>query len=304
MTKAKATAYRLRWLILIAGIIYTLLGLAWLILPFFNDTSFVNALFGGSEGAGAAGLMYTPLTPGRLLVTEEWGYGVNVALVLGLLLLAQWAFLRPGGGWTVRVTAVGRPLKSAVIAAALMAMLLTIGAIALLLELPNWWAPIMGGIDDDAIAGGWGITGVWAAMLIAWGVWAWIFFIYWRQGDRYTQMGKMIRGLVAGSLLEIFVAVPVHVWAVRQRECYCCRGTYVTLVFAGAVLLFAFGPGIVLLYAREKHRRAKLLWGQTFECPKCRYDLRGSIPAGSTTCPECGAAIPGYPPQPLNNTSE
>ena len=298
MTKAKATAYRLRWLILIAGIIYTLLGLA----CFFNDTSFVEALFGDDGSTAAYGLMYTPLTPGGLVELDEWGYGVNVAIVLGVLLLAQWAFLRPGRGWTVRVTTVGRPLKSAVIAAALMAMLLTIGAIALLLELPDWWATIMG-IDDDAFAGGWGITGVWAAMLVAWGVWAWIFFVYWKQGDRYTQMGKMIRGLVAGSVLEIFVAVPVHVWAVRQRECYCCRGTYVTLVFAGAVLLFAFGPGIVLLYAREKHRRGKLLWGQAFECPKCRYDLRGSIPAGSTICPECGAAIPGYPPSQPNNTS-
>jgi hypothetical protein len=220
-----------------------------------------------------------------------------------VLLLAQWAFLRPGGGWTVRVTTVGRPLRTAVIAAALMAMLLTIGAIALLLELPDWWATILGESDESPFAGGWGITGIWAAMLIAWGVWAWIFFVYWRQGDRYTQMGKMIRGLVAGSVLEILVAVPVHVWAVRQRECYCCRGTYATLVFAGAVLLFAFGPGIVLLYAREKHRRGKLLWGQAVECPKCRYDLRASIPAGSTICPECGAAIPSSPPQPPTNTS-
>ncbi len=215
MTKAKATAYRLRWLILIAGIVYTLLGIAWLVLPFFNDTSFVEALFDD----GAFGLMYTPLTPGHLVEMEEWGYGVNLAIVLGLLLLAQWAFLRPGRGWTVRVTTVGRPLKSAVIAAALMAMLLTIGAIALLLELPDWWATIMGATDEDPFASGWGITGIWAAMLIAWGVWAGIFFVYWRQGDRYTQMGKMIRGLVAGSVLEIVVAVPVHEWAVRQREC-------------------------------------------------------------------------------------
>jgi hypothetical protein len=27
-------------------------------------------------------------------------------------------------------------------------------------------------------------------------------------------------------------------------------------------------------------------------CPKCRYDLRGSIPAGRRTCPECGEPIP------------
>ena len=96
---------------------------------------------------------------------------------------------------------------------------------------------------------------------------------------------KVIKGLVAGSFLEIFVAVPVHVWAARQRECYCCRGTYTTLIFAGAVLLWAFGPGIVLLYKREAYRREKLLHGQAIACPRCGYDLRGNE---SGVCPECG----------------
>ena len=96
-------------------------------------------------------------------------------------------------------------------------------------------------------------------MLLAWILWTWLFFVYWKQGDRYTQMGKMVRGLVVGSLLEMFVAVPVHLWATRQRECYCCRGTYTTLVLSGTVLLWAFGPGVLLLYWREKYRREKLL---------------------------------------------
>jgi hypothetical protein len=31
------------------------------------------------------------------------------------------------------------------------------------------------------------------------------------------------------------------------------------LVFGGTALLWAFGPGIVLLFIREKHRQQKLL---------------------------------------------
>ncbi len=103
------------------------------------------------------------------------------------------------------------------------------------------------------------IASLYGTMLIIWAIWAWIFFIYWKQGDRYTQSGKMIRGLVAGSILEIMVAVPVHIWATRQRDCYCCRGTYTTLVLAGTVLIWAFGPGIILLYMREKYRMGKLV---------------------------------------------
>ena len=281
MTRARRTAHRIRVWILIAGIVYTLAALAWLFLPFLNDVLF-------DDEFQAYGILGTPFAWDRLGDEDEFEYAANVLLVLGVLVLAQWAFLRPARGWTAQVTTIGRPLKSAVFAAALMAMLLTIGALALLLELPDWWKPIMGGTNEQPTAGGWGIVGIWTGMLLAWGLWMWVFFVYWRQGDRYTAMGKVIRGLVAGSFLEIFVAVPVHVWAARQRECYCCRGTYTTLIFAGAVLLWAFGPGIVLLYKREAYRREKLLHGQAIACPGCGYDLRGNE---SGVCPECGEAI-------------
>ena len=100
----------------------------------------------------------------------------------------------------------------------------------------------------------------------------------------------MIRALIAGSILEVFIAVPVHVWAVnRQQDCYCCRGTYTTLVLAGTMLLWAFGPGIVLLYWREKYRRERLLP----TCDQCGYDLRGTVAAGRDECPECGEKIEG-----------
>lgn len=254
-------------MILIAGILYVVAFLAWLILPFFNDL-----LFEDFFGVGFA----IPLGVGDI---ENWpAYAINLTVVLGLLLLAQWAFLRPGRVWTTKVTAKGRPLKSSVIAAAAMAMLLSFGAIALLLELPNWWEPTVNSL------GGWGIVIVWGSMLALWAVWAWIFFVYWRQGDRYTQLGRMIRGLVAGSLLEGLVAIPVHVLVTRQRECYCIRGTYTTLILAGTVLLWAFGPGIILLYMRERYRQARLFP----KCTTCGYDLR----AGHDRCPECGTPIP------------
>lgn len=247
MTSAKKTAYRFRRLILIAGIIFTTAGVAWFILPFFNGffEDFLEFKF--------FGIMGTVLAPFKAVSENMLGYFVNIDLFIGMLLLSQWAFLRPCEEFTLHLTTEGRPLKSSVIAAGIAAMLLTIGFIALLIEIPNWYEPIM---NSDKIWVGFAILGV---MLIVWAVWAVVFYVYWRQGDHYTQMGKMLRGLIAGSILEIMVAVPVHIWASRQRECYCCRGTYTTLVLAGTVLIWAFGPGIILLYMREKYRRAKLL---------------------------------------------
>ena len=93
--------------------------------------------------------------------------------------------------------------------------------------------------------------------LILWCFWSVIFCIYWRQSDHYTWVGRVIRGLIAGSVLELFVAVPVY--ATRQDDCYCARGSYAGLIFGATVLLWAFGPAVFLLFIREKHRRDKLL---------------------------------------------
>ena len=124
-------------------------------------------------------------------------------------------------------------------------------------------------------------------MLAVWAIWAAVFFVYWRSGDRYTQWTRIIRALVAGSFLELFVATGVYVWNPHKEECYCARGSYTGLVFGGTVLLWAFGPGIILLFLRERYRRQKL----NPHCHQCGYDLRGTIAAGRTQCPECGAAV-------------
>ncbi len=92
----------------------------------------------------------------------------------------------------------------------------------------------------------------WAFLLlpvILWCFWSVIFCVYWRQSDYYTRTGRVIRGLIAGSVLELFVAVPIY--ATRQDDCYCARGSYAGLVFGTTILLWAFGPGVFLVFVKE-----------------------------------------------------
>jgi len=274
MTRAKRQADRIRVAVLIAGILYSISAIGcmlwpwvWAVLVQNHDTEFV-------------GLIGTPLvTP--IVDNSARNYLFGVFMILGLVLLAQWSFLRPGRGLVPALARHGRPMKSAVIAAAAMGMLLSVGLIALILEIPDVWAPFMERVDRQERTP---MLILFGGMGLSWAVWTVIFFAYWRRGDGHTQLTRMIRALVAGSLLEAVVAVPVHIWIMRQRDCYCFRGTYTTLVFSGTVLLWAFGPGIVLLFLREKYRRERLLQ----RCTYCSYDLTGNV---SGVCPECGRKI-------------
>lgn len=268
MTRSRMRARYVRIAMLVLGIVLTLAGFAWALLPLLVDDAEVGAGFLGTPFWFPPWDDYTELS-----------YALSTLLFFGLFLLLQWMFLRPGRGWAGRLAARERPLKPSIYAAAAMAMLLTAGAATLLLELPDWWSTLFGYEGNQWL----GFFGIWVAMLVLWLIWAAIFFAYWRQGDRFTQLNRMIRGLIAGSLLEATVAVPVHIWATRQRGCYCERGTYTTLVACGTVLIWCFGPGVILLFMRERVRHARVFP----ICENCGYDLRG----GHERCPECGVEL-------------
>jgi hypothetical protein len=272
MTRAQRTAYRLRWLLLVAGLFGLAAGVWWLLAPIIGQP-------GDFEPMGLLGVM-------GFSTGSEWLYGCVVAGYLGVFFLTQWLFLRPRRGFAFGLTATGRPMRKSVFIAALVASLLSLGFLATLLEVPNWWTWII--LREPVRSGNGPQPRVWPgvlALLVAWSLWAWVFWVYWRQGDRYTQVGRMVRGLVAGSVLELFVAAAVQAFTYKRDDCYCCRGSYTGLVFGGTVLLWAFGPGVVLLFQRQKVRQHRLVP----ICQQCGYNLTG---VASATCPECGEPIP------------
>lgn len=295
MTRSQRAAKWGRRVLIAAGAMLLFSGLFWLAAPL---------LYGPEVAPGLMGVIGFYTESGTI-------YAAVVAVYLGLFVCTQWVFLRPRGQWTMRATLRGRPMKRSIFSAALIASILSVGLAATLLEIPDWWRyvvatnweaetdldPIGAQRIDDGIS-----TSpvrrtqkidevdfrVWpglVAIAVAWVVWGLIFWRYWRSGDRYTQFTRMIRGLLVGSILEVFVATAVHAFTYRRDECYCCRGSYTGLVFGGTALLWVFGPGVVLLYKRERHRQRVLLP----TCMECGYDLRG---IAVEKCPECGEAIP------------
>ena len=289
MTRPQTLAARLRWWLLAAGVLCLLAGLFWI----FNVLWPKWGVFPGDPktGVGLLGVLG--------FWCEEESYGFWASGYLGIFLVTQWFFLGPRGRWRVRLSAAGRPLKPSVLTAALMAVLLTVGLLATVAQVAGGWQKIAlvtplnqpeipitrvttglavattstsapattaagttiyyecGRVNEDPRPRIWPLA---SALAASWALWTVIFLVYWRRGNRADQLGGMLRGLMGGSILELLIATPVHVLAARPEDkCYCERGSYTGLVLGGTVLLWTFGPGLVLLFLREKERRSLLL---------------------------------------------
>lgn len=276
MTRTKTWAYRVRWWLLALGVLFTGAGI-WGLFGFwiYDSTGGGRVLTTGTAGTP----FMLPLESVKPL--ESPGLFLNAAITLGIVLLMQWAFLLPRRGWLPRLAKSGRPMALSLIAAAFMAMLLTAGAVITLLEINGAWESILEN----------GLYAIWAVMGVAWLIWAVLFFmVYKSTQDRYSWMTRVLHRLIVGSFLEVFVATGVLAWNPQKNdECYCARGSYTGLVFGGTVLIWAFGPGLILLFMREKYRRERGDNGMI--CFNCGYDLRGATDKSNVICPECGEAM-------------
>ena len=242
MNQYSNIVYWLRWAILLIGLTCISTGLIGIVVEMLVQNE--------NEVTGEAILLvpfwFTLLLTGG----NDWlfgGEGVLLIIIffLGVILRAQWLVLRPRQDWQVKLAETGRPMKTARAAAAFMAMLLSVGVIATLLEIqsPESWKEIINSR-----------TGFYAVMLFFWVLWAVVFYVYWKEGERFTQLGDMIRDLVVGSFLELFIAIGVYAWNPHDKnDCYCERGSFTGLVFGATVMIWAFGPGLLLLFLK-KHR--------------------------------------------------
>ena len=62
---------------------------------------------------------------------------------------------------------------------------------------------------------------------------------------------KLHRWLLAGSVLELLVAVPTHVVVRRREECCAGMATGLGICVGIGVMIVGFGPSVALLYYRR-----------------------------------------------------
>ena len=122
--------------------------------------------------------------------------------------------------------------------------------------------------------------GVFHALLgLSWVFWGIVFFILCSSVDYLRAVRRIVLSLIGGSLVELLATIPSHMIVIKHPGCYLGRWPVMCLAGGLSVLLWAFGPGIVLLFMYEARKR------RAGHCPGCGYILRGLT---KLRCPECG----------------
>ncbi len=137
-----------------------------------------------------------------------------------------------------------RRLFAPVVIASLM---ITVLVVALLLSL-NELSLVFGG-------SGMFVWLFWLVVGVNWLGWSVAFFHRYRDAERYVMARGLVSTLLAGSLVELLVAIPSHIIVTRQPGCFVGLLTACGIISGIVVMLWAFGPGIVLLFLYERRKR-------------------------------------------------
>lgn len=139
-----------------------------------------------------------------------------------------------------------RTLLAPIIASGLMAGILFIGV----------FFSVFGLFENTKLNNSYvGYAGLGAGGLL-WIIWSYIFYRSGRTVEPAPLISSILKKLIKGSILELVIAVPTHIY-VRSKD-YCCAPilTFASLVAGISVMLFAFGPGIYFLF-RDRIKRLR-----------------------------------------------
>lgn len=105
---------------------------------------------------------------------------------------------------------------------------------------------------DNFLPGNLILAAVWT--LLAWAAWAVIFYRLYRNSA--DVVSRAITWLLRGSVLELLIAVPAHIIVRRRHDCSAPVATSFGITSGIAIMLLAFGPGVLLLYKQRIEKRS------------------------------------------------
>jgi hypothetical protein len=222
-------------------------------------------------------VLYVVLVTGLFLISFV---GVASLMLLGALFFMQALFILGAGTMELCRPIRKRRLWLPVMVAALMLAALVGGLFVALSELFYLERVVPGDSWDLAF---WiMVIGSW----VLWGVLLWVRVRRWRRMRVLTRLSVL---LFAGSLAELVAAATAHAIVSRRPGCFVGLGTAIGILAGAFVMLFSFGPMIVLLFLRPRYRQEREEAEPT--CDVCGAYLRGALAMDQPRCPACGARL-------------
>jgi hypothetical protein len=180
---------------------------------------------------------------GRLNMPDLRDKPLSMILVFTITIVSQATFIFTSG--TIDLC---RPLKKRrliipVIVASIMMGILGFGLLLSLSELFY--------LDKEY----WFRYVIWIFIGLNWIIWGIIFFSRYLNAPRYKILKGLFTFIVVGSLIELLISIPSHIIVSRRPGCFAGFGTMIGIVCGVAVMLWAFGPGIILLFLRERYKK-------------------------------------------------
>ena len=120
-------------------------------------------------------------------------------------------------------------------------------------------------------------------LLTSWLLWSIVLFAFIARRSMPRAIRRVTGLLVAGTLLEILLVLPLEAMIRRRAECYCGTGSFQMLLGSVMAATWLLGPGLFLLLVF----RRPAYWGRF--CADCGYD-KGPPSSQPENCPECGRA--------------
>ena len=178
----------------------------------------------------------------------------------------------------------GRSLRASIVGAAAIGSACAVGILLTTGDLLTFVLRDTGVIGPNGNVLSWVIHP--ATLLCAWvaiGVlWAWL-LSYAGSSRHPGAITRWVRWLFAGSCVEVAIAAPTYVLAIRRDTCYCSWGSWWAIVAGTTTMVLLCGPALVLLATRQ----TRMQWMRSV-CGECGYPRRGNAPL----CPECGKPVP------------
>lgn len=87
------------------------------------------------------------------------------------------------------------------------------------------------------------------APILTWVFWSVVLYIYMKESSDLVT--RLTRWLIRGSVLELLIAVPAHVWVRQRDDCSAPGVTALGIVTGIAIMLMAFGPSVLFLLKKR-----------------------------------------------------